>query len=266
MARARLSRPPQGLAERSWPWITAAAGWFAVISLMAYLGPDSIAFLTVLGIAVVLFLLASFAYTLRKRPLQERLGGTMMAWFKAHVYLGAATLGVGVVHGVKAEGNLAGIFGLTSGKIAFVLLLLIAISGLTWRIVYFTTPPKVADAVGNLSISDTTQRIEELEVELDKVKVGRHPLLQRAADDLVAGRRSLHEIEYGLGRLEGPDAHAWQRIKEIATRLENETARKKRQRNFSDVLQGWRAIHIPLAALLVVAVLYHVYDVYIVRG
>ena len=124
---------------------------------------------TWLGILTVALILITFFYSLRKRAFQERAPGTMMAWLQAHVYLGLLSLAVVLVHiWVPSFSE-----GWTSGKYALAAFALLVISGIAWRIVYVVVPPKVAQNVGNLSVTDTEDKTRLVKVEADKLLAGK---------------------------------------------------------------------------------------------
>jgi Cytochrome c554 and c-prime len=267
MAKPSVRRPTS-LFERPGPWIViflliaalALAASFLGIRALQKPGATSGAMfglIVALGVMALLLIVTTFLYSARKRLLQERLGGTMMAWLRSHVWLGIVALVAALAHAFLFP------FGssLTSGKVTMILLIVLVVSGALWRLVYRQVPPRVPVDVGNLSIIDTRERVEELTVELDKVKVGKSVAFQQAVDDLAQRRRSLPEIERYLSGLELTEGVAWDRAKDLAARLERESAREARQRKYSKFMQGWRAIHLPLAALLLGAVLFHIFDV-----
>jgi hypothetical protein len=212
-----------------------------------------------LGAFALLLIAATFIYSGRKRALQERFSvGTMMAWLNAHIYLGILALVVVLAH--------ASLFPFstewTSGKITTLVLLLVVVSGIGWRVVYRVFPPRVAGDVANLAIKDTQRRADLLRSELDKLRAGRSGLLQDALDDLVVHRRPAQELEQRSARLDEGEREAWTRAKEIVQSLDRESRRERRQQRYTRIMQGWRAVHIPLAVILVASIAFHLYDVF----
>jgi nitrate/TMAO reductase-like tetraheme cytochrome c subunit len=263
-------RRPEKPSERSRPW-AIAAGILALITIgIAFLGtrilqgrtgPTSglmLFLLILLGlIALALVLIAAF-YSARKRLLQERVGGTMMAWLKGHIYLGGLALLAALVHWFLFP--LGG--GLTSGKLALLLLFILVVSGAGWRFVYLKVPPKVPGDTGNLSIRDTRDRVSDYRIGLDKSKVGKSPTFQQAVDDLLTGTRSPAELQQLATTFDEVERLAWERVDKLARGLAFESIREAKQRRYSRTLQAWRAAHIPLAALLLVAIAFHLYGVF----
>lgn len=210
--------------------------------------------ITGFGLAALLLILAAGFYSARKRLLQERVGGTMMAWLKSHLYLGALALLVAVAHWLlfplTAE--------ITSGKIALILLGVLVASGIAWRVVYLRVPLRVPDATGNLSIRDTRERVADLRAELEKTKVGRSRAFQQAVDVLASGEAAPDEV----AGLDDEERSAWTHATELGGALDAESRRERRQRRLSRLLQSWRILHLPLALAVVVAVGFHLYDVF----
>ena len=261
-------RRPTTLFERPGPWIGLFGFIAALLLILAFLGiralqddPSRSAtwlLIALVGFIALVLILVTFFYSARKRSLQERLGGTMMAWFKSHIWLGLVALIAALAH--AALFPFSGI--LTSGKITTILLILLVASGIAWRVVYGSTPRKVPGDVGNLSLIDTRKRVDELTIEIEKIKVGRSEAFQSAVDDLAMRRRSLQEIEHYLRGLDENELQAWERAKITAMNLERESARSERQRKYARFMQGWRSVHLPLAALLLGALIFHLGDVF----
>lgn len=267
--RARPSfRRPTTLFERPGVWI----GLFAFIALLlvvvAFLGIRALQdspsrsgtwlLIALIGLIALVLIGVTFFYSARKRSLQEKLGGTMMAWFKSHIWLGLVALVGALAHAAlfPFSGNLS------TGKVTTILLVLLVVSGVAWRVVYGSTPRKVPGDVGNLSLIDTRSRIDQLAIEIEKVKVGKSDAFQAAVDDLATHRRSFGEIEHYLRGLDENETHAWDRAKNLAIELERESARAVRQRKYARFMQGWRSIHLPLAVLVLGALLFHLGDVF----
>ncbi|MDQ4145672.1 MAG: cytochrome c family protein [Actinomycetota bacterium] len=263
-------RRREGSFERSRPWGIAAFLLGATGLAAAYFGfrlirqssagaaSPTFWLISALGLAALLLVLVAGFYSARKRMLQERVGGTMMAWFKSHLYLGFAALVVAVAHWLLFPLTTD----LTSGKLSLALLGLLVLSGAGWRLVYARVPPKVPRQTGNLSIRDTRERAADLRVEIEKAKVGRSREFQTAVDDLLAQRRGPDELAGAADALDDEEQRSWARVLGLAHDLELESRREKQQRRLSLILQAWRALHLPLALALLVAIGFHLYDVF----
>ena len=267
MARPSFRRAEK-TSERSGPWLLGA-GVLSVLALAgAYLGIRlvqqslgggwRVTFLLISSVgflSLILFLIAGF-YTARKRVLQERVGGTMMAWLKSHIYLGAAALVVAIAHWllVPLSGKP------TSGKLALLLLAILVLSGLAWRFVYLRVPLRVPESTGNLSIGDSRERAADYRVQLDKMKVGKSAVFQRAVDELLSGAPpDDHQRAHEFTDAERTD---WARVMQLTAGLRLESTRETKQRRYARLLQAWRAIHLPLAVAALVAIGFHLFDVF----
>ena len=263
MSRPSIRRDPTP-SERSQPWAIAAGTISFVLLVAAIIGIRVLAspsvlfwFIVFMGVLALALVTAAAFYSARKRLFQERFGGTMMAWLKSHIYLGGAALVAALAHSFLFSWG----GGLTSGKVAIFLLVLLVASGVAWRIVYLRVPPKVPADVGNRSIGDTRSRGEDLGIELEKARVGKSAGFQRSVDELLAGRHpgELRQVAATFSQEEQP---AWARVEDLAHRLHAEAQREEKQQRYSRLLQGWRALHLPLGLLLLVAVLFHLWSVF----
>src|ERR1044071_3346992 len=262
MKQTTLSRPATRF-ERARPWILLVIlililivfatrfRFNAIRSLLEGRG-NTFALVTTLGVLTVLLIAITFFYSLRKRTLQERAPGTMMAWLQAHVYVGLLSLAVVFAHiWVPSFSQ-----GWSSGKYALAAFGLLVLSGVAWRIVYYVLPPKVAEKVGDLSISDTKDKARTTKVEIDKLLAGKSAEFRRAAQSRLSAVSS--EKESG-GSPMGEEAD-WKRFLRLAERLDRYARREVQQTRYARFLQGWQRLHIPLAILLIALVGVHVWD------
>ena len=268
MARRAIKRPEKP-SERSGTWILTAV-FLSILGLAgAYFGLQFVSrsfdgewkptflLISLLGLlALLLFLVAAF-YTARKRLLQERVGGTMMAWLKSHVYLGVATLALAIAHWLLTPIAVR----VSSGTIALVLLAVLVLSGTLWRFVYLRVPPRVPADTGNLSIRDSRERAAVFLAELEKLKVGKSSGFQRAVDDVLHGAGA-GAPGAPSGRLNASEQEAWARSLELTSAIRQEAVRETRQRRYARVLQIWRILHLPLAIAALVAIGFHLFDTF----
>src|SRR5215208_6369129 len=262
MKQTSLNRPTTRF-ERARPWILLAALLLVLIgfatrfkfnALRSLLGAreSTFALVTVLGVLTVVLILITFFYSLRKRNLQERAPGTMMVWLQAHVYIGLLSLAVVFAHiWVPSFSR-----GWSSGKYALAVFGLLVLSGVAWRIVYYIVPPKVAQNVGNLSLSDTKDKARITKVEIDKLLAGKSMEFRRAA----LSRLSATSAEKDSGSAPAGEELDWKRFLKLAVRLERYTQRQVQQNRYARFLQGWQRLHIPLAILLIGLVGVHVWE------
>jgi Cytochrome c554 and c-prime len=265
-------RRPRSTVERSWPWIAvgvvAAVGigmatWFwlrRIQSNGANSGSATFVLMSVLGILAVVLMAVTAFYTFRKRrrAFQEHVPGTMMAWLKAHVWLGWLALAVAFVHAAIRPFTP----GWSSGNVTFVVLAVLVISGAAWRTVYVLIPPRVARGVGNLSLPDTEKRVAETQLELEKLTAGGSDAFKTAVNDLVARRYAVETLDRAAESFEPAERAAWPEAKRLIADRERYDEREGRQRRYAAFLQGWKLLHIPLAALLFALIVVHVLDVF----
>ncbi|MEO7113730.1 MAG: hypothetical protein ABI183_25045, partial [Polyangiaceae bacterium] len=179
------------LSERMWVWLVlavltsvvmftvlalAVAGTFTKIDPF-YFSNNARGYTGIglgLGCTAVFFTFLSYAFSARKRSMQEswKIGrGTMMAWLWVHVFAGLLALVAATLH--------AG-FGLvstdfSSGKILYYAFVLLVLSGLAWRIVYWIVPGMAAPRIGNYSEAGSKKRAEDLTTEIEKISAGKSP-------------------------------------------------------------------------------------------
>lgn len=264
-------RRPRRLLERPLPWLVGAVATFLVLFGIAFLifnsikngggasGRGAFSLILFFGILALLLILATSFYSLRKRrrSFQEGMPGTMMAWFKAHVWLGLLAFGAVIIHVLTRPIS----SDLSTGKLALIVFFLLVLSGVGWRLVYRRVPRSVSEEVGNLAVSDTQRRLDEVQVEIDKLSAGRSDHFQT----LVAARlRGVPQPELDQQALALPEEEraVWVHISRLAYDRERYLARVGRQQKLARFMQGWRVAHWPLAAILFALVFVHILDVF----
>lgn len=256
------------LSERAIIWIALSAvmccvlvfGSFGAIEFIRRLLDTSRApmfsLITGLGITVVLLAFIVTFYSIRKRLLQEKLPGTMMAWLKSHVYLGLLAFALAIIHAFLAIMR----SDLSNGAIALIIFLLLIISGIAWRIVYVAFPPVVAGSVGNLAVKDTHTKSQIVQVEIDKLLAGKSADFRRGAMEGTK-RGNWLRIESGM-KLSPNEAEDWTTLKKLVDRIKRYRRRERLQRGYAAFMQGWKWLHIPIALVLAGVVTVHVLEVF----
>src|SRR5262249_55276136 len=165
------------LLERPLPWIalgvmailfSAVLGFIVDFGLLEHVDRETFGAplrgYTLIGLASGVFALLSLGvvlvYSLRKRSWQERLPlfrSTMMTWLWSHVTLGLLAVALASLHGGYGVISLH----MSSGKLAFAILVLLMLSGIVWRIVYQVVPPIAAPRIGNYSEEGSKRRADE---------------------------------------------------------------------------------------------------------
>ncbi len=215
--------------------------------------------ITFLGVVAVVLSATTFLYTFRKRSrrVQEGSRATMMTWFKAHIWLGLLAFGVVIAHVLVRPITL----NLSTGKLALIVFALLVVSGILWRIVYRRVPPRVARGPRNLATVDTEQRLEDAQIQIDKLSAGKSPMFQSLVQARLHGQPS-SVLDPQVAALPDHERAAWVEINTLTYNREGLQKREERQRHYAKWLQRWKLLHIPLAAIFVGLVAVHILDVF----
>ena len=225
-----------------------------------------------LGALLILWLLW---YGVRKRRYGSRVG-TVQGWLSAHVYLGTALIVVVTLHtGFELGWNVH--------TLAYVLMLLVIVSGFYGVFVYLRVPRAMTENLGEDTLQALMLRIADLDREM-------HDRALSLPDALVGlVDRSVKETRLGGGfrRIvsgrdpQCPTAAAvrdWSRhaksLTGEAARLDKEVyglllqkqqllERARRDLKHKAVLDLWLYLHVPLAFMLLAALAAHVISVFI---
>lgn len=273
-ARPRLARK-LALLERGAPWLVASAvlslALCAAGALAAFGKLDGIlaqgaldhdlrghtTFGLFLGIAAAVLALLAMLYSLRKRPLQERLPagrGSMTTWLWLHVAVGLVALAAALGH--AGYGLLSA--QLSTGKIAFAIFALLALSGVVWRVVYRVVPPSAAPRIGDYSELASALRAEERLVEIEKIAAGGSIELHGLKTWLLEVERPAAEIEAAAATLREEERATLVEIARLADSRRRALARQQEKARATRLLQVWRALHVPLTLLFLPALIAHV--------
>jgi hypothetical protein len=195
-------------------------------------------------------------YSVRKRWLQEKMPGTMMAWLKSHIYLAFLALGLILVHGFLAIFNSE----TSSGQITLGVFALLILSGVAWRIVYVAVPPLVSKNIGNLAVQDTRSKLQIVQIEMDKLLAGKSADFRRGAAEGVKSQ-GWKSIEAGI-KLTTEEEADWGRLKKMVERIQRYRRRERLQSAYAAFMQGWKWLHIPLVIIFVGLIAFHIFDVF----
>lgn len=258
--------------ERHWPWLVAGAlvsgglcalVFFISTGLLESIDPirlgRNVRGYTLPGIAMgilaVILSALAFAYSFRKRSLQERLPlrGTMMMWLWAHVYLGLLALLAATLHGGYGVISLT----VSTGKILFVIFALLVFSGLAWRLVYRFVPAAAGPQIRNYSQSDSLDRAQQQLVEIEKIAAGKSAQLRQVKDWIITGARKSRELETAIAMLPFDDGPAVAEIQRLAASRTRALRRHRLQARYHRILQGWRLLHIPMVGAFGVVFVIH---------
>jgi cytochrome c554/c'-like protein len=264
------------LFERQWPWlsfatlsalITAAivaaldAGVFDAYELFPSITRGYTFTGVLLGASSLALCGVSFFYALRKRGLQEQLPfgkSTMTAWLWAHVYFGLLAL---VCAGLHAGYGLLSL-NFSWGKLSFLALFGIVITGLVWRVIYAVVPRLAAREVGNYSAGASTARAESLSVEIEKLTAGGSPRFHELTSWALGAAQSDIQIRQAAASLPAAEQQRFIDVSALGVIREKALDRARKQARYAFVLQGLRVAHVPLSLIFLLAVPAHLLFAY----
>jgi hypothetical protein len=266
--KPRLERPVTTF-ERQWPWallamfvgfvllvmtLLFATGFLSKINDLRF-GPNVRGYTAtgiLMGLLSLLFVFLTMWYSARKR--RNVTGATMMTWLWAHVYFGLLAVLAAVLH--AGSGLMSASF--SSGKLLFLLFAVIAASGIFWRLAYVIVPPKAAVATLNYSKEGALHRAEEQALEIEKLTAGKSAQLQAVKDQLLARDVPQHELAQMANALAPDEQALLHEIVQLAQSRRRALARLPLQVAFTNRLQFWRKVHVPLAFVFLGALFFHV--------
>jgi hypothetical protein len=263
--------------ERPWPWLavgTISTALFVALVVLGtsgalesildkeWLGRELRGYTgtgLVLGGAAFLMSALALGYSLRKRAMQERLPfgrATMMTWLWVHVAVGTLALIAAILHGgygvVSAN--------LSTGKILFVVFVLLALTGVAWRIIYVTVPPVAAPKIGNYSKAGSEKRAEDQLTEIEKIAAGGseglHRIKQWLLDAPVDPRPE--EVTQASASLSPDERVVVAELQVLSASRRRALRRFSLQAKYTRILQGFRLVHIPLTIVFVPLLVWHV--------
>jgi len=264
------------LFERQWPWLVFAT-FAAVLTAAIVAALDAGALETyeifpsitrgytftgvLLGLSSLALCSVAFFYSLRKRGLQEQLPfgkSTMTAWLWAHVYFGLLALLTATLH--AGYGLLSLHF--SAGKLAFLALFGIVVSGLVWRVIYAVVPRLAAREVGNYSAGASTARADSLSVEIEKLTAGGSPRFHELKAWALSATPSDIQIRQAAASLPPDEQQRFIDVIALAQIREKALQRARKQGRYAFILQGLRIAHVPLSLIFVLAVPAHLVFAY----
>ena len=196
---------------------------------------------------------------------------SLKAWTSAHVYLGLALIVVGTLHtGFQIGWNVH--------TLAYVLMLLVIITGIYGVIVYATLPSTLSSNRKEMTRAQMLDTLTALDRQLESAA---QPL-DRSQSDLVISALG-QDVFYGgaLARLTGaypgcattralksfPETggsagEAEERVRTLLTKRSDQLGQIRRHLRLRALLEVWLFIHIPATIALLAALLAHVVSVF----
>jgi hypothetical protein len=228
-----------------------------------------------LGTVAGLLTLWLLWYGVRKRRYRSSLG-TVQGWLSAHVYLGTALVVVATLHaGFELGWNVH--------TLAYLLMLAVVFSGFYGVFVYLRVPRAMTENLGEQTLEAIVLRVADIDREMREKALSLPDELFGLIDRSVAGTRlggSLARLVTGRDPA-CPTAHAVQVWPQKAKRLTGEAARiakevfglllqkhqllerARRDLRLKAILDFWLYFHVPLAFMMLAALVAHVVSVFI---
>ncbi|HLX24098.1 MAG TPA: hypothetical protein VKR38_12175 [Usitatibacter sp.] len=227
-----------------------------------------------LGTIGALLILWLLWYGVRKRHYSS--GDTVQGWLSAHVYLGTALVFIVTLHtGFKLGWNVH--------TLAYVLMVLVVASGFYGVFAYMRVPRVMTANLGDHTLDAMVLRIADIDREMREKALSLPDILFALVDRSVKGTR----LGGGFRRLMSghdprcPNALAVREWSRVASSLKGEAAflskevyglllqkdqmlaRARRDLRYQAILELWLYVHVPLAFMLLAALVVHIVSVFI---
>ena len=228
-----------------------------------------------LGTIGALLILWLLWYGVRKRAYRSN-AGTVQGWLSAHVYLGTALLVVATLHtGFHMGWNIH--------TLAYVLTVLVVVSGFYGVFVYLRVPRSMTETLGEDSIESIVLGIADLDRQMREEGISLPDPLFALVERSISGTRlggNAWRLVSGKDR-SCPTAQALREWPAIARRLTGDVAKRDKEvyalmlrknellgrarRALRDKarLDLWLYVHVPLAIALLAALAAHIVSVFI---
>jgi hypothetical protein len=213
-------------------------------------------------------------YGVRKRKYNA--SGTVQGWLSAHVYLGTALVYIVTLHtGFELGWNVH--------TLAYVLMLLVVGSGLYGVFAYMRVPRVMTANLGDDTLDAVVLRLGDVDREMREKALSLPDVLFALVDRSVKNTK----LGGGVGRLlsgTDPDCATALAVREwprVASQLKGEAAmlsqdvfgllvqkdqllgRARRDLRYQAILELWLYVHVPLALMLLAALVVHIVSVFI---
>jgi hypothetical protein len=200
----------------------------------------------------------------------------VQGWLSAHVYLGTALVVIVTLHtGFELGWNVH--------TLAYLLMLLVVVSGFYGVFVYMRVPRAMTGNLGEETLEAIVLRVSDLDREMREKALSLPDVLFALVDRSVSGTRlggGLMRLMSGRDR-QCPTAAAVREWSQHAKRLTGDAARldkevyglllqknqllerARRDLRYKAILDLWLYFHVPLAFMLLAALVVHVVSVFI---
>jgi hypothetical protein len=228
-----------------------------------------------LGTIGALLILWLLWYGVRKRRYRST-SGTVQGWLSAHVYLGTALVVIVTLHtGFELGANVH--------TLAYILMLLVVLSGLYGVFVYLRVPQAMTENLGEDSLDAIILRVGDLDRDMRARAMGLPDDLLALIDRSVSQTRlggsfmrlvtgvdrgcpTLHAVRAWPGmarKLTGASARLDKEVYGLLLQKHQMLERARRDLKHKAILDLWLYFHVPLAFMLLAALVVHVVSVFI---
>lgn len=219
------------------------------------------------GLALVFVLLL---FGVRKRAYKSRLG-TLEGWLQAHMVLGVLSALVLLFHaGFRFHDRVA--------VAAYVVLLLVVLSGLAGAILYAALPRMLTEVESDLTATETSDRLNQLAQSMARLAAGKSPTFQRVCRGLLAevrppglagwrllfggaagreARRPAGELATALALVEAGEREELRQMLVLSRQHKELHLRLRFQQRYRNLLDVWLWTHVPLSIALLALIAAH---------
>ena len=259
-----------------WLWLSVSivlyAGiyaWYLIaLKTQPFAGPSSDP-LRLFGIIAFVMVLGTAAYSLRRRFVRG-LPGMARDWLWMHICLGVAAILIAFLHENYAYilhgycSNLSCFSQSYFGPSALFALMLLVISGIVGRLLDLWQARVIArDASTNGVgiVQALEERILELEYTVERLSAGKSEPFKayclQALDDAGTGRLPRAEASSRYRPYEPQEQADFQRAQQTLVDRAQLVASLQRQKRARRVFRTWRYVHMSLAVLALLVIIYH---------
>ncbi len=211
-------------------------------------------------------------FGVRKRAYSAT-GPKLQAWLSAHIWLGLALIVVATLH----TGFL---FGWNIHTLAYVLMMLVILSGAFGVVTYLRYPSEITRGRSNLTVDVILARLSALDRELMAIAreisgapllaaVGEEPVVGRTAWQQITGRVHDDRVAPAIAQVEAmptggseDTALAANRALSLLRRKSGLLTRVRREYQWRALMRVWLYVHVPLATGLLAALTAHIIAVF----
>ena len=202
---------------------------------------------------------------------------TLQGWLSAHVYLGVAVVVIATLHtGLE--------LGVNVHSLAFVLLMVVVLSGMYGVVVFLRVPSAMTDAMGEDSVQTLMLQIQEVDSQARRVALllpDEYNTLTIDAAEHTQLRGTVFDHVFKTTSRNCPTTLAVRRMQQLNRALKDDQARLgreligimlnrraaveriRREYRLLARLRLWLLVHVPLSVALVFALAAHILSVFI---